>query len=479
MAGRDAMTRILLVSTYEQGHQPLGLASPAAALRDAGHDVRTLDIAVQPAAAAAFDAADLVAISAPMHTAARLALRLAERLRARRPELPLVLYGLYASELDLHLRDGGPFSATIGGEYEGPLVALAGLVADGRAMPDPGSPTQFADIVGLGRAPLFPRDAMPLPDRTGLPPLSEYARATVVPANGHGPAATGEERLAGYVEASRGCAHRCTHCPLTPTYGGRLRLVPPEIVLADIDAQVELGARHITFGDPDFFNAVPLSLLRILARRHPGLSLDVTIKVEHLLEHPDAARALPGLGVAWATSAFESVDDALLARLDKGHSVADMERALALARDAGLHLRPTWLPFTPWTSLDDFAAILDFIEGHDLVQNVPPVQYALRLLLPPGSPLIAQAEADGHLTGFDPDGLTYTWRNPDPAADALQREIAAFVGRLACSHHGPTDNAAAFSRIRALAARAAGLPPPRPPALSARWVPGLSEAWFC
>ena len=475
------MTRILLVSTYEQGHQPLGLASPAAALRDAGHDVRTLDIAVQPAAAAAFDAADLVAISAPMHTAARLALRLAERLRARRPELPLVLYGLYASELDLHLRDGGPFSATIGGEYEGPLVALAGVVADGRSMPDPGGPTQFADIAGLGRAPLFPRDAMPLPDRTGLPPLSEYARATVVPANGHGPAATGEERLAGYVEASRGCAHRCTHCPLTPTYGGRLRLVPPDVVLADIDAQVELGARHITFGDPDFFNAVPhsLSLLRILARRHPGLSLDVTIKVEHLLEHPDAARALPGLGVAWATSAFESVDDALLARLDKGHSVADMERALALARDAGLHLRPTWLPFTPWTSLDDFAAILDFIERHDLVQNVPPVQYGLRLLLPPGSPLIARAEADGHLTGFDPDGLTYTWRNPDPAVDALQGEIAAFVGRLACSHHGPTDNADAFARIRAQTARAAGLPPPPPSAASARWVPGLSEAWFC
>ncbi len=475
------MTRVLLVSTYEQGHQPLGLASPAAALRDAGHDVRTLDIAVQPADPAAFAAADLVAISAPMHTAARLALRLAERLRARRPDLPLVLYGLYASELDLHLRDGGPFAATVGGEYEGPLVALADAVGEGRAIPAPGEPAPLVDIAGLGRAPAFPRDAMPLPDRTGLPPLTDYARATVVPAGGRGPAAAGEQRLAGYAEASRGCAHRCAHCPLTPTYGGRLRLVPPEIVLADVDAQVELGARHITFGDPDFFNAVPhsLSLLRILARRHPGLSLDVTIKVEHLLEHPDATRALPDLGVAWVTSAFESADDRLLARLDKGHTVADMERALALARGAGLHLRPTWLPFTPWTSLGDFAAILGFIERHDLVQSVPPVQYALRLLLPPGSPLIAPAEAEGHLTGFDADGLTYTWRNPDPAVDALQGEIAEYVGRLACRHDGPTDNAAAFAWIRDRAARAAGLPAPRPAGASARWVPGLSEAWFC
>ena len=475
------MTRVLLVSTYEQGHQPMGLASPAAALRDAGHEVRTLDIAVEPADPAAFDAADLVAISAPMHTAARLALRLSERLRARRPDLPLVLYGLYASELDLHLRGGGAFAATVGGEYEGPLVALADAVGEGRAIPAPGEPAAPMDIAGLGHAPLFPRDAMPLPDRTGLPPLRDYARATVVPANGQGPAAAGEQRLAGYAEASRGCAHRCTHCPLTPTYGGRLRLVPPEIVLADIDAQVELGARHITLGDPDFFNAVPhsLSLLRILARRHPGLSLDVTIKVEHLLEHPDAARALPDLGVAWVTSAFESVDDRLLARLDKGHTVADMERALALTRDAGLHLRPTWLPFTPWTSLGDFAAVLDFIDRHDLVQSVPPVQYALRLLLPPGSPLIAQTEAEGHLTGFDPDGLTHTWRNPDPAVDALQGEVADYVGRVACHHDGPTDNADAFAHIRGLAARAAGLPAPEPSDASARWVPGLSEAWFC
>lgn len=460
------MTRVLLVSTYEQGHQPLGLASPAAALRAAGHDVRTLDIAVQPAVPALFEDIDLVAISVPMHTAARLALRLSERLRERDPDLPIVLYGLYASELDTHLRDSKLVDAVVGGEYEAPLVALADAVRAGR-------PLQ-AD--GVGALPLFPREAMPLPDRSGLPPLDDYARATIVL-----PDATAEERLAGYVEATRGCAHRCTHCPLTPTYGGRLRLVSPEIVLAEIDAQVELGARHVTFGDPDFFNAVPhsLSLLRVLRRRHPDVSYDVTVKVEHLLEHEAETRALPGLGVVWVTSAFESVDDVLLRRLDKGHTRADMERALALTRNAGLSLSPTWLPFTPWTSLDDFAAILDFINDNDLVQIVPTVQYSLRLLLPPGSPLIAAAEADGHLTGFDADGLTYTWRNPDPAVDALQAKIAGFVGRDACSHDQPSDNSAVFTRIRADAALALGAPLPPPVTVSAGWVPGLSEAWFC
>ena len=465
------MTRVLLVSTYEQGHQPLGLASPAAALRAAGHDVRTLDLAAQPAAPAAFADRDLVAISVPMHTAARLAVRLAQRLRDRDPKLPIVLYGLYASQLDAHLRDPSAAAerlvdAVVGGEYEGPLVALAEAVQTGAPLTGP----------GVGATSLFPREAMPLPDRSGLPPLRDYATATVLLADG-----APDQRLAGYVEATRGCAHQCTHCPLTPTYGGRLRLVPPEFVLADIDALVDLGAQHVTFGDPDFFNALPhaMQLLRLLKRRHPALSYDVTIKVEHLLEHEAETRSLPRFGVAWVTSAFESVDDALLRRLAKDHTRADMERALDITRAPGLALRPTWLPFTPWTSLADFRAILDFIAAHDLVQHVPPVQYGLRLLLPPGSPLIAQAQADGFLTGFDTDVLTHTWANPDPAVDALQARIAGFVARVACRHDQPTNHSNVFTRVRSDTALAQGAPLPRPVAQSAGWVPGLSEEWFC
>ena len=469
------MTRVLLVSSYEQGHQPLGLASPAAALRAAGHEVDTLDLSLDPPDADTIRAADLIALSVPMHTAARLAMRLAERLCGLVPGTPLVLYGLYASEMDGQAQVSGLIDAVVGGEYEGPLVALAEAVAGGGPLPAaPGG--QFDAVPGAGPQPLFPREAMPLPDRAGLPSLDRYARATVLDREGRP-----QERLTGYVEASRGCAHRCRHCPLTPTYAGRLRLVPPELVLADIDAQVRLGAQHITFGDPDFFNTLPHStqLLRMLRRRHPDLTYDVTIKVEHLLEHPDAAGDLPRLGVAWVTSAFESVDDVLLQRLDKGHTRADMEAALDLAAAAGLVLRPTWLPFTPWTALRDFAAILDFIAARGLVQHTQPVQYALRLLLPPGSPLIDDARREGHLRDFDPQGLTYAWTSPDPAVDALQAEIANIVAGLACAHDAATDNTAVFNRIRALTAKALGTAPPGPVEAPPGHVPGLSEAWFC
>ena len=67
--------RVLLISTYELGHQPLHVASPAAALRRAGHEVRCLDLSVQPWDAGALQWTQAVGFSVPMHTAMRLALR--------------------------------------------------------------------------------------------------------------------------------------------------------------------------------------------------------------------------------------------------------------------------------------------------------------------------------------------------------------------------------------------------------------------
>lgn len=449
------MTRVLLLSTYEQGHQPLGLAAPAAALRAAGHLVTCRDLSVEDLALDDLVHAELVGISVPMHTAARLGVALARRIRATRPQARIAFYGLYADPLDGHLRAHGLADVVCGGDYEPALVALADAA--------------------VTRPPAFARRAYPVPDRTGLPPLDRYARFD--------PGA-GDHRLAGYVEATRGCAHRCTHCPLTPTWGGRLRLVGADTVLADVDQQVALGARHITFGDPDFLNAAPHAdaISAALHRRHPDLTFDATVKAEHLLEHAARLPRLQERGLVFVTTAFESCDDALLARLDKGHTRADLDRVVALADRLNLPLHPTWLPFTPWTSPDDFVAILDFIAAHGFAHRVPAVQLGLRLLLPPGSPLIAAAAADGHLTGFDPDGLTHTWRHPHPAMDDLQRQIAAHAAATDAVHthassgdHRASDD---FERIVELTRDHLGLAPcpaaeARPPA------PTLTERWFC
>jgi radical SAM superfamily enzyme YgiQ (UPF0313 family) len=345
--------RVLLVSTYELGHQPLHVASPAAALAGAGHDVRTLDLAVETWDVEALTWAEAVAVSVPMHTAMRLALRWVAVVRALHPDLPVCLYGLYAPTAP-----DGVAHRLIAGEYEPGLLSWAAEL----------SPQQDGVAVELGRSRFRP------PRREGLPPLDRYAQLAI----------GSERRLAGYVEASHGCLHRCRHCPVPVIYDGRLRIVPEDVVLADAEAQVAAGARHITFGDPDFLNG-PQHSLRVVRRLHerfPDVTFDCTAKVDHILRHAELWPEMAAAGCLFVVSAFESVDDALLARLDKGHTTAQAAEVVGLLRSHGIEVRPSFLPFTPWTELDDVAALVDFVAAHDLVANVEPVQYTIRLLPP-------------------------------------------------------------------------------------------------
>src|SRR5262249_24606330 len=155
--------------------------------------------------------------------------------------------------------------------------------------------------LGARAAPVLRRLPFVTPRRDGLPALDRYARLI-------GPR-PGEERVTGYVEASRGCLHRCLHCPITPVYAGRFFVVPLEVVLADAEQQIAAGARHITFGDPDFLNGVghSMAIARALHEAHPEVTFDVTTKVEHILRHRERIAELAGLGCVFIVSAVESL----------------------------------------------------------------------------------------------------------------------------------------------------------------------------
>ncbi|MXZ45663.1 MAG: radical SAM protein [Chloroflexi bacterium] len=458
-SARTQGARVLLLSTYEMGHQPVGLAAPAAALRARGHHVDVIDLGVDPLDEARVGVADLIALSIPMHTPARLAQQLIPQLRALRPDVPIALYGLYAGLLG-DLRASGVVDAVAGGEYEPALCDLADRVAAGDGIDGFDAPDAA-----------FVRQDYPVPDRAGLPALDRYAQLQTE----HG------FSVAGYVEATRGCAHQCLHCPVTAAYDGRLRLVAPEVVLADIDQQVAAGAAHITFGDPDFLNAVPhsLAIAEGLHDRHPELSFDFTAKVEHLLEQADLLPRLREFGCLFVTSAFEATSDEVLRQLDKGHTAADLVPAIEACDTAGLALRPTWMTFTPWTTAEDLADMLTFIEAHGLVERVPPVQYGLRLLLPPGSPLIAPTHTQGLLGEYDAEALTYEWRPLDERIDPLQRAIADLVAEQHADIHA--GHARTFGLIRDMVTEATGQPAPATaaPRRVLPATPGLTESWFC
>ncbi len=454
--------KIVLISTYELGRQPFGLASPAAWLRERGHGVTCLDLSREGLNEQALRQASLIAFYVPMHTATRLTLELLGPIRQMNPKAHLCAYGLYAS-LSAESFRAHDVNSLLGGEFEQGLVDLSehleGLSA---------SPQIHPLDTGVSLARLRFRK----PDRTGLPPLRSYAHL-VLPG--------GDHRTVGYTEASRGCKHLCRHCPIVPVYNGVFRIVDREVVLADIRQQVAVGAQHITFGDPDFFNGVghAIPLVEALHREFPALTYDATIKVEHLLKNLDLLRTLRQTGCLFIISAAESRDDAILQKLQKGHTRSDFFRLVEECRRVNLTLQPTFVPFTPWTTFENYLDLLQNLRRLNLIEAVAPIQLAIRLLLPAASRLLELDEIRQIAGPFDSSALVYPWKNPNPALDRLAEELQDVV---AVGEKKKQSRAVTFEQIWRTANRAAGREveesamPIRPARAT---VPYLNEPWYC
>ena len=440
--------KVLLVSTYDLGRQPFGLASPAAWLRADGHQVTLADLSRPPLPASSAGEANLIAFFLPMHTATRLALPVVERMRAAHPGAQLCAYGLYAPLNGEALRAAG-VQTILGGEFEQGLRDLARQAAK-------------PDLPQISLA----RQQFLVPDRTGLPPLGAYAQLV----------ANGTRRNVGYTEASRGCKHLCRHCPVVPVYRGVFRIVQRDVVLEDIRRQVAAGAGHITFGDPDFFNgpghAIPI--VEALHREWPALTYDVTVKIEHLLQHRELLPILRATGCLFVVSAVESLDDAVLERLAKGHTRADFEEALRLMRAADLALSPTFIPFTPWTTRQSYREFLRTLLDLELADQVAPIQLAIRLLITQGSLLLELPEVRATIGPFDPSALTYPWRNKDAALDGL---AAAAQQTVAREERLAAPRIEIFRKIWDLAE--AGPWPVETPRPDRATIPYLTEPWYC
>ena len=431
---------VVLISTYELGRQPFGLASPAAWLKRAGHEVVCADLSIDGLPEAAIREASMVAFYLPMHTATRLAVPVIAKVKRLNPRAHLCCFGLYAPLNERYLRSLG-IETIIGGEFEQELAAMS---------------NRGSTLVPLDRLQFV------TPDRSDLPPLSSYAQLRL----------NGTSKLVGYTEATRGCKHLCRHCPIVPVYKGTFRVVQQNVVLADIRQQVAAGASHITFGDPDFFNgpAHSMKIVEALHEEFPGLTYDVTIKIEHLLEQSHLLERLKHTGCLLVTSAVESLDDRVLEKLDKGHTRADFIAAAGLLHSIGLTLAPTFIAFTPWTTRESYRELLATIAELGLIENVAPIQLALRLLIPAGSLLLGLEEIRHVIEGYDEQALLHRWRHPDPAIDELGSEAMRIAGASA-------NRSEAFANLwslvsteplyenRDLIARAA--------------IPYMDEPWYC
>jgi radical SAM superfamily enzyme YgiQ (UPF0313 family) len=463
---------IQVLSCYELGHQPIAVASAVAFLERAGFRPAAADLAVEPLERVVERACDaparLVLISVPMHTALHIGGDAARSVREALPAAHVCFFGLYAALNAEHLLCVGAADSIVSGEVEPPLVALAQALEDGRPLDE----LPWLSIPGRKAPPHLERVAFAVPARAGLPGPERYARLV----------RDGVEVLAAAVEASRGCRHRCRHCPIPPIYGGRFFVVPRDIVLEDVRGLVARGVRHVTFADPDFLNGPrhALAVIREIHAEFPELTFDVTTKIEHVLRHRRVLPELAACGCVFLVSAVESLSDVVLEHLDKNHRRADVFEAQRLLADVGIALRPSLLPFTPWSTLTDYFELLDWIRARDLVAAVDPVQLSIRLLVPPGSLLASYAPMQRFLGPLVPDRFSYAWVHPDPRMDELQSEVARIAADAARESADPD---ATFERVWTAAEHRAGrmrktLPtrvivPPRP------IPPRLTEPWFC
>ncbi|HXM93034.1 MAG TPA: CUAEP/CCAEP-tail radical SAM protein [Candidatus Dormibacteraeota bacterium] len=451
---------IVLISTYELGRQPFGLASPAAWLRKRDHHVVCLDLARQSMDESAIRGAELIALYLPMHTATRLAAQLIPSLRKQNPSAHLCCYGLYAPMNVNYLRTLG-VRTILGGEFENGLVHLAERLSNG----DKESVAQTESLVSLERL------QFEVPDRSGMPALDKYAHL-LIPGNGY--------RIVGSTEASRGCKHLCRHCPIVPVYKGVFRIVSRNVVLEDIRRQVAAGAQHISFGDPDFFNGIrhAVELMEEFHQEFPFTTFDVTIKIEHLRKHEEHLARLRDSGCLFVISAVESVDNAILQALDKGHTREDFLHVVGRFRALGMTLHPTFVPFSPWTTMEGYLDLLSVIQKQGLIENVAPIQLGIRLLIPEGSRMLELDDIRQTVGPFDPQSLVYPWKHADPRVDALSESVQEIA---ASADARKESRSMAFERIWSAAHVAAGLELPKlqqgvSPAAA---VPFLSEPWYC
>ncbi|CAN95784.1 hypothetical protein sce5621 [Sorangium cellulosum So ce56] len=407
---------VLLVSTYESGFQSLGTSVAAAHLLEADVRVNALDLSVTPTPDIDdLCRHDLVGFHLPMFHSVPAAVRVAGRLRQQEKAPKIFFYGLYADLFREKLL-GRHGDYVLGTDWEDQIVPLV------KRSPDP-------SVVQLQKRGFARQNRYRTPARQVLPHLGNYAKLVE----------DGAHMLAGCVEATRGCAHHCTHCPIPPVYGGKVTIIPEEVVLADIDNLVLMGARHVSFVDPDFLN-VPrhgLSIMKAVNDKYPFLTYDFVAKVSHFRRHEQYVRELAKLGLKFVLTAMEFNDNEVLDILKKKHDIDDLDWSIGLFHELGVHLKPTFVMVNPWAEVGDIMDLLEFVETRGLIDAVDPIQYKIRLLLFNNSPLM---DSVGLYASLGEESDYYTeWRHRNPAVEELHREICRWVDEAVERHLSTED----------------------------------------
>lgn len=419
--------QILVVSAFEAKLQPILAASAAGALRTAGAQLNggagagaqvtawDADVCPDDWPGAGFD---MVLISIPSYEGIEIGAEVATRFKlAGAPRV--VAFGQYAwlnADALLHAVDG-----VLLDEPEG---ACAELLA------------YAAGKIGAGQVPGLYVQGGPRPkrakraDRTWQLPARD-----LFPPIGNYPEHDTKWGLLGNIEATRGCHHRCSYCAVYAAYGVAAVPITADHVIADARQLAAQGATHFAFVDAEFFNTRrhAMNAFAAIATDLPGSTFEMTTRFDHILEFEPEINTMAAQGLRVITSALEFPSDRVLEVFDKGIDVAGIKKAITAAKNAGIVLRPTFITFTPWVTLEEILGLEDFCDETGITDWVDLTARQTRMLLFKGSPLLRSPHLDGiELTDR---GFYYDWTHPDPRVDELyeqRRSEAVAAGQTRC-----------------------------------------------
>ena len=427
--------KILLLSFYDLGKQPKIISELYKKLDNGSNQIDIVDYSIEEKNLT-LDNYDVLGIYASMHTASVLA---EQYLRDRKLPNKLFVFGLYAKVFS---------------EMFSNFQSIHSFDSD--------------ELESLLEVQLNPNYSFKhsVPDRTILPSITDYSHIV-----------DGSNNLiAGSVETTYGCKHECTHCPVPIEFKGMFKTFGTEKIITDVTNQVEEGAKHISFNDPDFFNGPKhaLKILQLLNEKHPSITYDSTIKVEHILKYPDYFQELKNLNMLFVISAFETTNDHVLNILQKNHSFNDLNKAVELSLENKIDIRPTWMPFSPWTEQNDLISIIKLIENYKLRETVDPIQLTIKLLVPKNSLILKRPEMKEYLLDYDPSSFSYAWKYKFPNIDNIQNELFTYV----LQHESENEYAQYLGLVDILESHT-NETLLNSEKYSQRIVPKLSETWFC
>lgn len=400
--------KVLLVSNFEGGYQPISIATTYSALKENGFNVRILDTYVDGIRENLLEDADLVAISIPLFDALFSGIEIAKRVKTINKDAHITFFGQYASINATRLSPKYSNTSIIG-EWEEIIVELANkLEQDKNALFQAVLSKQESDCCNNSEG----NGKCYLPDRTILPALYKYPQEQI-------DKLCGSKQIIGGTEIARGCHHKCLYCSVYAAYQGRVNMIPEDIVILDVENMIKQGMTHLTFMDADFFNSKfhGIRIIRKLNEKFPNLTYDFTTRVDHINEHKDIISEMAGLGVKFITTAIEFPCKEVVDEIAKEITMEDIESALAFLLETKIKINPTFIMFNPWIKLEDLIEFKKFVNKNNLNDIIDPIQYETRLHIYKGSPLLKQKSIqDLELIEHE---FNYEWKHPDSRVDEV------------------------------------------------------------